>query len=152
MVAHARCFTTLHMQRLFCMTLAGLWRQTSAIISVPRPAQTNEQKGSIVVPFVRRRKLGLAQVAGRRHGRSNQQSEYYGQVTVGSPPQSFLVVFDTGSGNLLLPSKECSDEACSSHRRYDAALSATSMQIAYADHLASAECDGHDVPDRKSVV
>ena len=33
-------------------------------------------------------------------------SEYYGQVSVGSPPQTFLVVFDTGSGNLLLPSKD----------------------------------------------
>mmetsp|Transcript_45562 Transcript_45562/g.90307 ORF Transcript_45562/g.90307 Transcript_45562/m.90307 type:complete len:427 (-) Transcript_45562:87-1367(-) len=134
MAIHARCITTLYMKQLLCLTLAGLWRQTHAIISAPQLFQTAEQKGSIVVPLVRRRKLGLTQVAGRRHGhRNNQASEYYGQVTVGSPPQSFLVVFDTGSGNLLLPSKECSDEACSSHRRYDAALSATSMQIAYAD-------------------
>merc|ERR1719310_686556 len=60
-------------------------------------------------------------------------SEYYGKITIGSPPQEFLVVFDTGSGNLLLPSKECSDEACTSHKRFDSTLSATSTQIAYAD-------------------
>lgn len=94
--------------------------------------------GSIVVPLVRRRKLGLSQMkkrhsTGRTARRSSQASEYYGQVSVGSPPQTFLVVFDTGSGNLLLPSKECTDEACSNHKRYDAGLSATSMQVAFAD-------------------
>jgi hypothetical protein len=52
---------------------------------------------------------------------------------VGSPAQTFLVVFDTGSGNLLLPSKECKDEACTSHSLYDSSLSATSQQIAFAD-------------------
>merc|ERR1719160_1620524 len=69
----------------------------------------------------------------KARGGNNQASEYYGTVSVGSPPQSFQVVFDTGSGNLLLPSKECTDEACTSHKRYDASLSATSMQIAFAD-------------------
>mmetsp|Transcript_110803 Transcript_110803/g.269301 ORF Transcript_110803/g.269301 Transcript_110803/m.269301 type:complete len:436 (-) Transcript_110803:78-1385(-) len=102
------------------------------------PSQPASSDGSIVVPLVRRRKLGLSQVqsgrGARRQGRrSSQASEYYGQVSVGSPPQSFLVVFDTGSGNLLLPSKECSDDACSNHKRYDAGLSATSMQVAFAD-------------------
>merc|ERR1719321_2051335 len=80
--------------------------------------------------------MSLSQIKGRRQrktGGNNQASEYYGVVSVGSPPQSFQVVFDTGSGNLLLPSKECSDEACTSHKRYDATLSATSMQVAYAD-------------------
>jgi len=93
-----------------------------------------KSKGSVSIPLIRRRKLGLTQVkhhAGQRHG---QQSEYYGQVSVGSPPQTFTVVFDTGSGNLLLPSKECVDEACSSHKRFDSALSATALQVADADH------------------
>jgi len=42
-------------------------------------------------------------------------------------------VFDTGSGNLLLPSTDCNDEACTSHKRYDSGASATSQQIAFAD-------------------
>jgi hypothetical protein len=75
---------------------------------------------------------GQAASGGARH-RNNQASEYYGQVNVGSPSQNFLVVFDTGSGNLLLPSQECSDEACTSHKRFDAGLSATAVQIAFAD-------------------
>jgi len=99
--------------------------------------------GSIVVPLMRRKKLGLTQVSKRASHRSSQASEYYGQVIVGSPPQAFLVVFDTGSGNLLLPSKECTDEACVGHKRYDARLSVTSLQIAYADQPTKpVEADG----------
>merc|ERR1719420_290202 len=60
-------------------------------------------------------------------------SEYYGKISIGTPPQEFLVVFDTGSGNLLLPSKECTDEACTSHKRFDSQLSKNSVQIAFAD-------------------
>merc|ERR1719161_2358639 len=91
---------------------------------------------SFTVTLNRKKKMSMAQV--KKHtslggSRNNQASEYYGQVSVGSPPQSFEVVFDTGSGNLLLPSKECTDEACTSHKRYDASLSATSMQVAFAD-------------------
>merc|ERR1719375_3049957 len=60
-------------------------------------------------------------------------SEYYGKISVGNPPQEFLVVFDTGSGNLLLPGKECTDEACTSHKRFDSAASTSAKQIAFAD-------------------
>jgi pepsin A len=90
-------------------------------------------KGIVSIPLMRRKKLGLAQVKQKNGHKHGQQSEYYGQVSVGSPAQSFTVVFDTGSGNLLLPSQECVDEACSSHKRFDSALSATALQVAYAD-------------------
>jgi hypothetical protein len=106
------------------------------------PAQADEKaarKGSISVSLARQRKLGLTQqntsTGAKKHRRqSSQVSEYYGQVSVGSPAQTFLVVFDTGSGNLLLPSKECKDDACTGHKSFDSGLSATSMQIAFADH------------------
>lgn len=41
----------------------------------------------------------------------SQASEYYGVLRVGSPPQDFEVVFDTGSGNLIVPSTTCHSEA-----------------------------------------
>mmetsp|Transcript_48375 Transcript_48375/g.124884 ORF Transcript_48375/g.124884 Transcript_48375/m.124884 type:complete len:419 (+) Transcript_48375:123-1379(+) len=109
-----------------------------ALVGGAAAGNATHGSGSITVPLMRRKKLGLSQVSSRQGAgsashRGNQASEYYGQVSIGSPPQTFLVVFDTGSGNLLLPSKECSDEACTGHKRYDAALSATALQIAYAD-------------------
>jgi len=92
-------------------------------------------RGQVSIPLMRRKKLGLTQVHGQHHSHKHaQQSEYYGQVSVGSPAQTFTVVFDTGSGNLLLPSQECADEACTSHKRFDSALSATALQVADADH------------------
>jgi len=58
------------------------------------------------------------------------KTAYFGEIFVGQPkPQSFTVVFDTGSGHLFLPSKECEDESCKKHRRYDKHLSASVQEI-----------------------
>jgi len=51
---------------------------------------------------------------------------YYGEVTLGTPPQRFVVVYDTGSGNLIVPGSECYSHACHMHKRFKADLSNTS--------------------------
>lgn len=59
--------------------------------------------------------------------------QYYGHVTVGSPPQKFVVVFDSGSGSLLLPHPNCTSDACLRHHKFYTNQSNTSQQIAWAD-------------------
>ncbi|XP_044133092.1 cathepsin E-A-like [Bufo gargarizans] len=54
-------------------------------------------------------------------------AQYFGQISLGTPPQNFKVVFDTGSSNLWIPSSFCISEACSVHEKFHSFLS-TSYQ------------------------
>jgi len=58
------------------------------------------------------------------------KTSYSGIINVGRPePQEFRVVFDTGSGHVVLPSVECQSAACLDHRRYNAKESGTAVPI-----------------------
>jgi len=58
------------------------------------------------------------------------KAAYFGVVQVGRPvPQRFTMVFDTGSGHLLVPSAECKDESCLLHSRYNRSLSKSAVEL-----------------------
>jgi hypothetical protein len=59
------------------------------------------------------------------------KTAYWGTLTVGQPGKPFSVVFDTGSGHLILPTTWCHSRSCKAHRRYKRSASRTAVDIDY---------------------
>jgi len=91
--------------------------------------------GSIAVPLKRHRRMLEASPTGYSFARSRSTyaSEYFGELTIGTPQQVLRVVLDTGSGNLIVPSSECMSAACRNHTTFQANLSSTYNAVASAE-------------------
>lgn len=110
---------------LFSLLLAQV-PQCSICLSLP-PAEDARPPGRFVVPLHRQR------VPVRSEADTvSFKSVYFGSITVGAPvAQTFSVVFDTGSGHLIVPSESCRSETCRTHRRYDRTKSLHAVDIDY---------------------
>jgi hypothetical protein len=80
---------------------------------------------------------------------------YFGRVHVGSPAQAFTMLFDTGSGNLILPSTRCPSAACQNHARYDMSASSSARDVQHSEDggpvtlkFGTGSVDGELVSDR----
>lgn len=76
-------------------------------------------------------KLTRQHMETRVGNRLSYKSAYYGTIFAGTPRQAFSVVFDTGSGNLVLPSTYCKSDTCRAHQRYSRSKSTTAVDINY---------------------
>jgi saccharopepsin len=80
-------------------------------------------------------------------------AQYYGQIAIGTPPQYFTVLFDTGSSNLWVPSVKCESKACQSHARYDVleSTSAVATDDPFKIQYGSGKASGVFVSDYVTI-
>ncbi|KAF9224644.1 acid protease [Gyrodon lividus] len=79
---------------------------------------------------------------------------WFGTISIGTPPLTYTVVFDTGSSDLVLPGVGC-DDSCYGHVTYDPALSLTSADLDkpfIIKYAASDSAVGQQYTDNVTVV
>jgi len=112
--------------------LASVKHELASVIGGKTVANSDEVNGHLKHAEVHEHrthsKLKLKSVLASELGIVH-KTEYWGKIMVGTPPVEFSVIFDTGSGNLILPSKKCTSTACNSHKKYDTQVSTTSLTI-----------------------
>ncbi|KAI9359647.1 saccharopepsin [Zopfochytrium polystomum] len=81
-------------------------------------------------------------------------AQYYGEISIGTPPQTFSVIFDTGSSNLWVPSTRCNSLSCLTHRRYRSSASSTYKKngTTFAIQYGSGSLEGIISNDRLKVA
>ncbi|CAE8587206.1 unnamed protein product [Polarella glacialis] len=94
------------------LLLATLALEVPAAAFRQRAAQTLALPGTVAVKLKRQRREVLREQTFSWRSRTQYTTEYFGETELGSSPQRFEVTFDTGNGNLIVPSTDCVDAAC----------------------------------------
>ncbi|XP_033982499.1 renin [Trematomus bernacchii] len=110
---HALRRISLHKMSSIRETLRDMGVSAEQILNELAEKSTDDKNGTVPTPLT-----------------NYLDTQYFGEISIGSPPQLFNVVFDTGSANLWVPSQSCSpfSTACFTHNRYDASQSRTYVE------------------------
>jgi hypothetical protein len=110
----------------------------------PRVVPSNGTNGTM--PFIVT--LRRESVPVKRKGEVvSHKTSYSGAISIGRPLQEFRVVFDTGSGHLVLPSAECESPSCLIHNRYNQSASLTAVPI----NADGSEVIGNEEADQVTI-
>jgi cathepsin D len=101
--------------------------QRVSLRKIPTVRQTLKSVGTSLEVIRKRWGTGYKITPTPEELQNYMDAQYYGDITLGTPPQHFKVVFDTGSANLWIPSSHChlTNIACLLHNKYNGAHSST---------------------------
>ena len=76
--------------------------------------------------------------------------QFYGPISIGTPAQTFQVIYDSGSSNLWVPSLTCPITSCYLHTRYDSKTSTTYQKngTIFKILYGSGPCSGYMSDDK----
>ncbi|XP_027387949.1 pregnancy-associated glycoprotein 1-like [Bos indicus x Bos taurus] len=110
------------------LVLLGLLTSSECIVIIPltkvKTMRKTLSEKNMLNNFLKEQAYRLSQISSRGSNitihplRNIMDMVYVGKITIGTPPQEFQVVFDTGSSELWVPSVFCPSSACSTHIRF----------------------------------
>ncbi|KAF9220541.1 acid protease [Gyrodon lividus] len=81
----------------------------------------------------------------------NNPDNWAGTISVGTPPKTYIVLFDTGSSDLFLPGADC-DDSCDGHEHYESSTSVYLGEPFVLQFGNGESVFGHQYADNVTIV